>query len=164
MTRHWRRCRTAFGRFRPGEHAHREDEAEGEEEDHGEEDPHVWQSVPNAETMVENARDALIDVDPEGAATYRANAAGYLDELGDLQREMTTTLAAIPPERRVLVTNHDTFGYFAVAYDFGVLGDALASVTTAAATPPPRTSPPSSPRSRSPGSPRSSPRTPPIRG
>lgn len=48
----------------------------GEEEAHGEEDPHIWQSVPNAETMVVNARDALIQVDPEGAEIYRANAAG----------------------------------------------------------------------------------------
>ncbi len=110
--------------------------AEGEEEHaHGDEDPHVWQSVPNAEAMVENARDALIEVDPEGAETYRANAAGYLDELAALQREVTTALDAIPTERRILVTNHDTFGYFALEYDFGVLGDALASVTTVGGDP-----------------------------
>jgi len=107
----------------------------GEEEAHGEEDPHIWQSVPNAETMVVNARDALIQVDPEGAEIYRANAAGYLDELRDLQREMITTLSEIPPEQRILVTNHDTFGYFALEYDFGVLGDALASVTTTGGDP-----------------------------
>jgi zinc/manganese transport system substrate-binding protein len=114
-----------------GEHA---DEAE-EDHDHGDADPHVWQTVPNAKVMVANARDALIAADPEGAEEYRANADAYLDELDALESEVVETLATVPDDRRTLVTNHDTFAYFAAWYDFDVVGDALASVTTAGGDP-----------------------------
>jgi len=113
-----------------------EEHADEEGEDaHGDEDPHVWQTVPNARLMVENARDALIAADPEGAEEYRANAAAYLEELDALETEVVGTLATVPDDRRTLVTNHDTFAYFAAWYDFDVVGDALASVTTAGGDP-----------------------------
>ena len=42
-------------------------------------------------------------------------------------------LAAVPAERRVLVTNHEVFGYFADRFDFEVLGAVIPSMTTGAA-------------------------------
>lgn len=125
----------------PGSEEHHEDGA-GEEEHagdeehgHGESDPHVWQSVPNAKLMVAEARDALIAADPDGAEEYRANADAYLAELDDLQAQVVADLAAVPADQRILVTNHDTFGYFARDYDFEVLGDAFSSITTAGGDP-----------------------------
>jgi zinc/manganese transport system substrate-binding protein len=41
-------------------------------------------------------------------------------------------LAAVPPERRVLVTNHDVFGYFAERYGFEVLGAVIPAGSTLA--------------------------------
>ena len=54
--------------------------------DHGAEgvDPHAWQNVANAKVYVGNIRDALIAVDPDGRATYEANAAAYLAKLDAL--------------------------------------------------------------------------------
>ena len=46
---------------------------------------------------------------------------------------MTEAFAAIPPERRALVTNHHVFGYLADRYDFRVVGAVIPGGTTLAA-------------------------------
>jgi zinc/manganese transport system substrate-binding protein len=79
-------------------------------------DPHAWQSVANAKIYVGNIRDALIAADPAGKSTYEANAAAYLAKLDVLDREVKAAVAAIPAERRRIITSHDAFGYFAQAY------------------------------------------------
>jgi len=95
-------------------------------------DPHVWQSVPNVYRWVENVRDVLSAADPANAATYAVNAAAYRTELEALEAEVRAQTASIPAERRVLVTNHDTFGYFADAYGFRVLGSVVPGASTLA--------------------------------
>ena len=89
---------------------------------HGEIDPHLWQDVRNVMAYVKLIRDTLIARDPAGAATYRANADRYLAELDGLDRYVRAAIAAIPPERRQLVTTHDAFGYLAKAYGLRVAG------------------------------------------
>ena len=89
--------------------------------DHGAIDPHAWQNVANAEIFVRNIAVGLEKADPAGAAVYRANTEAYLAELKALDEDIRTSLAAVPAERRVLVTSHDAFGYFAAAYDLKVL-------------------------------------------
>lgn len=71
---------------------------------------------------MEIIRDTLIDVDPEGAAEYTANAAAYIDKLYALDAEITDTIAQIPPSQRTLVTTHDAFGYLANAYGLNIAG------------------------------------------
>lgn len=89
---------------------------------HGAIDPHLWQDVGNAMAYVRLIRDTLIARDPESAATYHANADRYLAELDALDREVTRTIARIPPQNRYLVTTHDAFGYLANAYDIRIAG------------------------------------------
>jgi zinc/manganese transport system substrate-binding protein len=79
-------------------------------------DPHAWQSVVNAKIYVANIRDALIATDQAGAAAYRANADAYLAKLDVLDREVREAVAQIPQARRKVISTHDAFGYFAVAY------------------------------------------------
>jgi zinc/manganese transport system substrate-binding protein len=81
-------------------------------------DPHAWQSIANAKIYVANIRDALIAADPESASAYRANADDYLGKLDALDKEVSAEIAAIPPERRQIITTHDAFGYFGTAYGF----------------------------------------------
>ena len=97
--------------------------------DGGEHDPHVWFDVTLWKHAVEAVRDALVGLDPAGADTYRANATTYLRELDDLDAAIRKELAAVPADRRVLVTSHDAFGYFGRAYGFEVVG--LQGVSTA---------------------------------
>lgn len=84
--------------------------------DHGGIDPHAWQSVPNAEIYVANIRDALIAADPAGKATYEANANAYTAKLQALDAEVKAAVAAIPADKRRIITSHDAFGYFGAAY------------------------------------------------
>jgi zinc/manganese transport system substrate-binding protein len=79
-------------------------------------DPHAWQSVPNAKVYVTNIYDALAAADPAGKATYAANTAAYLARLDALDVQVRAAVAAIPAERRKIITTHDAFGYFGAAY------------------------------------------------
>ncbi len=81
-------------------------------------DPHAWQSVLNAKLYVANIRDGFIAADPNGAATYRANAEAYLKQLDALDAEVRAAIETIPPARRRIITTHDAFGYFGAAYGF----------------------------------------------
>ncbi|MDM4721208.1 anchored repeat ABC transporter, substrate-binding protein [Micromonospora sp. WMMA1363] len=89
---------------------------------HGEIDPHLWQNVRNAIAYTELIRDTLTGVDPEGAATYRANASAYIRQLEELDTYVRDTIARIPPSRRHLVTTHDAFGYLGQAYGVQISG------------------------------------------
>jgi zinc/manganese transport system substrate-binding protein len=92
------------------------DEAGHDGHDHGAFDPHAWQSVTNVMLYVGNIERGLAAADPAGAETYKANAAAYLAELEALDAEMRAAIAALPEDRRTIITSHDAFGYFAEAY------------------------------------------------
>jgi zinc/manganese transport system substrate-binding protein len=79
-------------------------------------DPHAWQSIADAKIYVANVRDALAATDAAGKAIYEANAQAYLAKLDELEQEVQTAIAAIPAERRKIITTHDAFGYFGAAY------------------------------------------------
>jgi ABC-type Zn uptake system ZnuABC Zn-binding protein ZnuA len=98
--------------------------------DRHEVDPHFWLDPLNVIRYAENIRDALADLDPAGAATFRANATAYAEKLRDLDRWIAGEVAAIPPERRLLVTNHESLGYFADRYGFRIVGTVIPGVST----------------------------------
>ena len=83
---------------------------------HDSTDPHAWQSVANAKVYVANILAALIAADPDGKAVYEANAKAYSEKLDALDKEVREAVAAIPQERRRIITSHDAFGYFQAAY------------------------------------------------
>ena len=84
-------------------------------------DPHAWQSLANGKLYVANIRDGLIAVDPDGKATYEANANTYLDAITKEETAVKAALAALPKERRKIITSHDAFGYFGAAYGLEVI-------------------------------------------
>jgi zinc/manganese transport system substrate-binding protein len=98
--------------------------------DHGAFDPHAWQSPVNVALYVGNIARGLSSVDPEGAAVYQANAAAYIGELDALDAEIRAAVAALPEDRRTVVTSHDAFGYFAA--DYGLTFVAPQGVSTEA--------------------------------
>jgi zinc/manganese transport system substrate-binding protein len=79
-------------------------------------DPHAWQSVADAKLYVANIRDGLRAVDPAGAAGYEANAADYLRKLDALEKQIEAAIDRIPADRREVIVNHNSFGYFSAAY------------------------------------------------
>jgi ABC-type Zn uptake system ZnuABC Zn-binding protein ZnuA len=122
-----------FGEDDDHDHAVDEEADHDHEEadhDHGNDDPHIWGDVQNAIIAVGLIRDALAGIDPDHAGTYEANAAAYIAELEELDEFIRTETAAIPADRRKLVTTHDTLGYYAHAYGFEIPGTALGSIST----------------------------------
>ena len=99
---------------------------------HHEADPHFWLDPNLTIRYVENIRDGLSQVDPDGAADYATNAAAYIQQLKELDAWIVEQVQQIPPERRLLVTNHESFGYFADRYGFKIVGTVLPSVSTGA--------------------------------
>src|SRR5215217_6759831 len=97
----------------------------------GRPDPHAWQDVQNVKLYVANIRDALIGIDPAGAADYQARATAYLAELDELDAEIKKAFEAIPKARRKAITSHDAFTYFGDAY--GVVFHSPQGISTDAA-------------------------------
>ena len=95
-------------------------------------DPHFWLNPLNVITYVNNIRDGLIKVDPAGRAIYTQNAANYIVKLHDLDAWIQSQVAKIPPADRLIVTNHESFGYFADRYGFTIVGTLLPSFSDVA--------------------------------
>ena len=83
-------------------------------------DPHWWHSVGNIESAVKIVRDELIRLKPDARADFSANADKYLARLAALEKWVKAKVAELPRDRRKLVTNHDSFGYFAREFGFAV--------------------------------------------
>jgi ABC-type Zn uptake system ZnuABC Zn-binding protein ZnuA len=90
-------------------------------------DPHLWLDPNNVISYVENIREGLAQFDPEGAEVYDANANAYIADLQELDAWINGQIAQIDPQRRLLITNHETLGYFADRYGFRVVGTVLES-------------------------------------
>jgi ABC-type Zn uptake system ZnuABC Zn-binding protein ZnuA len=97
-------------------------------------DPHMWLDPKRVITYVENIRDGLIQVDTQGAATYKVNADAYIAQLKSLDAWIVEQVNTIPVERRLLVTNHEAMGYFAEQYNFEIVGTVIPSMSTEAGT------------------------------
>lgn len=87
---------------------------------HGSQDPHVWMDVARMATAASVMGDALAEhTGDDGYAECGRRVQG---ELEDTDRQVREILAAVPAERRTLVTDHDAYGYFGAAYGFEVAG------------------------------------------
>jgi ABC-type Zn uptake system ZnuABC Zn-binding protein ZnuA len=95
-------------------------------------DPHLWLDPNNVIAYTDNIREGLIEFDPDGAEIYDANAHAYIDKLTELDAWINGQVAQIEPQRRVLVTNHEAFGYFAERYGFRVVGAIIPSFSSEA--------------------------------
>jgi manganese/iron transport system substrate-binding protein len=84
----------------------------------GKPNPHSWMSPKNAIVYVENIRQALVDIDPENAATYNANAAAYTEKIKAIDEPLRKKLDEIPAEKRWLVTSEGAFSY--LIRDYGM--------------------------------------------
>ena len=111
-------------------HAHAEGEEGHEGHNHEAGDPHMWLDPNLVITYVENIRDGLIQADPEGAETYKANADAYIAQLKELDTWIVEQVNTVPAERRLLVTNHEAMGYFAERYGFEVAGSVIPSFSS----------------------------------
>ena len=107
--------------------------SEGEDEHaghgHGTDDPHFWFDPLRVKRVVSDIAARLSALDPDRGETYRANASAYNAGLDELHGWTEERVGMVPEERRLLVTSHDSLGYFAHLYGFEVVGVVL-SITT----------------------------------
>jgi zinc/manganese transport system substrate-binding protein len=108
------------------------DHSEKEGNDHSGDDPHIWTDPSRMVSAVEAFGVELTAVEGIDGAAVDAQVQSYVDELIALDAAMDDTLSVVPPETRVLVTNHEVFGYFADRFDFEVVGAVIPSLTTSA--------------------------------
>lgn len=93
-------------------------------------DPHVWTNPLNVKIWADHIAQALGELDQENAATYIANAAEYKAEIDKLDIWAFEQIAKIPEEERVLITDHEAFGYFAEHYSFEIVGVVIPGYST----------------------------------
>ena len=104
--------------------------AAGHAHAHGPLDPHFWFDPHRVERAVNDIAARLSVLDPDGSDYYRSNAEAYSEELEELAHWIEDQVAQIPEDRRVLVTSHDSFQYFAVEFGFEVVGAVFPGGTT----------------------------------
>lgn len=114
-----------------GEYSDDHSDEEGDEHGHnGGDDPHIWTDPTRIATAVEALESAVAGLGGVNADELSASFADYLAELSALDTSIDETLSAVPEAGRVLITNHEVFGYFADRYDFEILGTIIPSLTT----------------------------------
>lgn len=101
------------------------------EHEHGSVDPHFW-SDPTRTAAVARALGEETAALAANDAGVEARAGTYAQRLEDLDAEVRSMLSTVPEEQRTLVTNHESFGYFADHYGFEVVGTVIPSVSTGA--------------------------------
>lgn len=93
-------------------------------------DPHIWFSVDNWKKATERVTQALIDLNPDAKELYTTNKNKYLLELDGLQSYITKRIQELPENKRILITAHDAFNYFAKTNGFTVM--AIQGISTEA--------------------------------
>jgi manganese/zinc/iron transport system substrate-binding protein len=88
----------------------------------GEYDPHVWFDPKLWVYAVQTVADALVTLDPDNTIYYRKNEEIYVEEILNMDKAAREKLAAIPQNRRILVTAHNAFAYFGRSYGWNTIG------------------------------------------
>jgi zinc/manganese transport system substrate-binding protein len=93
----------------------------------GAQDPHLWTDPLTMKQVV----DALtVSLKEDLGLDVSANAAQLDQKLDDLNNEVSAEVESLPAERRVLVTGHESLGYFAQRYNFKLVGAIIPSLTS----------------------------------
>ncbi len=97
-------------------------DAHEDEHGHGVKDPHFWFDPLRVKRSVNDIAARLSTLDPDRGAAYNANASAYNARLDELHAWTLEQVGVVPEERRLLLTSHDSLGYFANLYGFEVIG------------------------------------------
>ncbi len=96
---------------------------------HGLEDPHYWFDPVRVKLVVNDIAARLSALNPDQGDVFRANADAYNAKLDELHTWTEQQVGTVPEENRLLVTSHDSYGYFANLYGFEIVGVVLSGTT-----------------------------------
>jgi zinc/manganese transport system substrate-binding protein len=111
-----------FAESHGDDHADHDDHADelADEHEHGDFDPHFWFDMERMATAAELIGSELAIA--TGVGDYEECGASVAADIRSAEADVIATLQAIPEGSRILVTDHDAFGYLADRYDFEVAG------------------------------------------
>jgi surface-anchored protein len=98
--------------------------------EHGPDDPHFWFDPLTVKDAIWQLALLLGAHDPEGQEIYQANTLTYQRDLDDLHLWIAQQVEQVPPDSRLMVTTHHSFGYFAHRYGFEVIGSVIPGLST----------------------------------
>ena len=96
---------------------------------HGIEDPHYWFDPLRVKLVVNDIAARLSVLNPGRGDMFRANADAYNSKLDELHAWTEQQVSTVPEEDKLLVTSHDSYGYFANLYGFEIVGVVLSGTT-----------------------------------
>ncbi len=82
--------------------------------------PHIWLDPENVAIMLRHITEALIEVDPSHTDEYQTNQAGYLQRLGQLQKELSARTQRLSDRR--FIAHHPAWPYLAKRFSFNIVG------------------------------------------
>ena len=110
----------AFAEDHSDDHGDDHSDEPADEHEHGDFDPHFWLDMERMALAAEIVGKELASA--TGVSDYDACGASVATDIRSAEAAVIAALRVIPEESRVLVTDHDAFGYFADRYDFRVAG------------------------------------------
>ena len=91
-------------------------------EQDGKPNPHLWTDPKYAIAYADQIRDVLVRRDPANAAYFEANHEQFVARAQALSDALEADQATIPDGKKLLVTYHDAYAYFAKDYGWTVVG------------------------------------------
>ena len=85
-------------------------------------DPHFWFDPRNWEITVDALAETLAELDPDNADLYADNAEAYIEDLQALFEWASDGMATVEEDQRFIVTSHDAFQYFGMAFEWELAG------------------------------------------
>lgn len=108
-----------------------EDEQEVDVHDEGV-DPHVWFNPNNVKHWVGRIVTTLASLNPSRKSVFEGHGEIYISFLDNLDEWIKERVDQVPAERRIIVSDHYSFGYFAERYGFEVAGAVIPVYSSAA--------------------------------
>ena len=88
----------------------------------GKPNPHLWTDPTFGIEYAGVIRDTFVQRDPEGEAYYEANHDRFVAKAQALSDALEADQASIPEGKKLLLTYHDAYAYFARTYGWEVVG------------------------------------------
>jgi ABC-type Zn uptake system ZnuABC Zn-binding protein ZnuA len=88
----------------------------------GKPNPHLWTDPSFAIKYADQIKDVLVRRDPTNATYYSDNHRTFVAKATALSEALKTDQATIPGGRKLLLTYHDAYAYFAKNYGWTVVG------------------------------------------
>ena len=93
-------------------------------------DPHFWWDPLRVKLAVSVIVSELSRIDADNAPTYGSRGTSYEQEVDDLSARIAALTDKIPPQRRKIVTSHETMQYFAERYGYEAVGSIFPGIST----------------------------------